>query len=152
MTEPIPVKLAIVSPLFQPSYMPAYATSGAAGLDLHACIPQPVLFEPGARIRIPTGIAIELPRQDVVALVYARSGWAAKYGVGLTNGVGVIDSDYRGEIEVLLSHHGDEALRIEPGDRIAQMVIAPLYVANWTVVERLDDTDRGAGGFGSTGR
>lgn len=152
MTQPIAIKLEVVSPLFQASYMPSYASDGAAGLDLHACIPEPIAFLPGTRTRVPTGIAIQLPRRDIVAYVYARSGWAAKYGIGLTNGVGVIDSDYTGEIVVLLSHGGDEPLSIEPGDRIAQLVIAPLYVTEWNVVATLDPTSRGTGGFGSTGR
>ncbi|GLV12413.1 deoxyuridine 5'-triphosphate nucleotidohydrolase [Alicyclobacillus hesperidum] len=151
MTHGLDVNIQVVSPLFRDEYMPQYASAGAAGMDLRACLDGPVEFRPGTHLRVPTGIAIGLPRQDVVALVYARSGWAAKHGIALTNGVGVIDSDYTGEIQVLLSHHGDSTVVIEPGDRIAQLVVAPIYVVHWRRVESLAATERGEGGFGSTG-
>ncbi|MCL6444765.1 MAG: dUTP diphosphatase, partial [Alicyclobacillus sp.] len=109
------LRFQIVSEYFQPSYLPAYATDGAAGLDLHACMPERVVIHPGHRVRIPTGIAIQLPDRGTVGLVYARSGLAWRHGLGLPNGVGVIDSDYTGELQVLLTNFGDHPVTIEPG-------------------------------------
>ena len=100
---------------------------------------------------IPTGIAISMGRDDVAAFVYARSGLASKHGIAPANCVGVIDSDYRGEIKVALKNHSDREFTVAPGDRIAQMVIAPIAVASFEAVSELDDTERGSGGFGSTG-
>lgn len=133
------------------SKLPEYATDGAADCDLVADITENVVLEPGKRKLIPTGIAIELPSNDVVALVYARSGLATKKGVHLANCVGVIDSDYRGEIGVCLTNEGDDVFLIEPGMRIAQLCFTPVYQAKLKAVDNLEDTDRGAGGFGSTG-
>lgn len=136
--------------------LPSYATSGSAGLDLRACIDAP-LYLPGTAsglpnsVLVPTGIAIELPGPEYVALVYARSGLAVKYGVTLSNCVGVIDSDYRGEIKVGLVNLSGKAYTIQPGERIAQLVITPVHQADIELVDELDDTDRGSGGFGSTG-
>lgn len=132
--------------------LPSYATAGSAGLDLRACIDAPVTVEPGQRLSIPTGFAIALPDPGWVALIYARSGLAVKHGIALANCVGVVDSDYRGEIVVALQSYAGESYTIEPGERIAQMVIAPVAQANIRLVDELDDTDRGAGGFGSTGK
>lgn len=120
-------------------------------MDLHACLESPVTLGPGERTRIPTGIALQLPSADVVALVYARSGLAWRHGIGLPNGVGVIDSDYTGEIQVLLTNFSDRPFVIEPGDRIAQVVFAPVWLASLRQVEELDQTERGRKGFGSTG-
>lgn len=137
--------------------LPSYATAGSAGLDLRACIDAPV-YLPGTAsglpnsVLVPTGIAIELPGPEYVALIYARSGLAVKYGVTLSNCVGVIDSDYRGEIVVGLLNSSKEAYTVEPGERVAQLVIMPVAQAQITVVDTLDDTQRGTGGFGSTGR
>lgn len=131
--------------------IPAYATPGSAAVDLHACLDQSMVLPAGGRVRIRTGIAIELPGPETVALVFARSGLAAKFGIGLTNGVGVIDSDYRGEIQVLLSNHGEEDFTIVNGDRIAQMAFTSVLLANFILADELNDTARGAGGFGSTG-
>lgn len=131
---------------------PAYATSGSAGMDLRACIDSPVTIAAGERGLIPTGLAIALPGPEWVALVYARSGLAIKHGLAPANCVGVIDSDYRGEIVVGLLNSSKEAYTIEPGERVAQLVIMPVAQAQVTVVDALDDTQRGAGGFGSTGR
>ncbi|OLA36745.1 MAG: deoxyuridine 5'-triphosphate nucleotidohydrolase [Firmicutes bacterium CAG:176_63_11] len=132
--------------------LPKFATAGAACMDLCACIDAPVTLEAGARALIPTGIAIALPSADYVALVFARSGLAIKQGVCLSNGVGVIDSDYRGEIGVGLVNLGQSAYTVQPGDRIAQLMVTPVVQPTVVQVSALDDTDRGAGGFGSTGR
>jgi dUTP pyrophosphatase len=147
----VKVKFQVVSPLFQPEYVPTYATAGAAGMDLHACMKEALTIEPGGRERVPTGIAIGLPGPETVALVYARSGLAWRHGLGLPNGVGVIDSDYTGEVQVLLTNFGHEPVTIQPGDRVAQVVFAPVYVAQLVQVDELAETGRGRGGFGSTG-
>ena len=132
--------------------LPKFATAGAACMDLCACIDAPVTLEAGVRALIPTGIAIALPSADYVALVFARSGLGIKQGVCLSNGVGVIDSDYRGEIGVGLVNLGQSAYTVQPGDRIAQLMVTPVVQPTVVQVSELDDTDRGAGGFGSTGR
>ena len=131
---------------------PHYATAGAAAMDLCACIDEPHVIAAGKRTVIPTGIAIALPSAEYVALVFARSGLGIKKGICLSNGVGVIDSDYRGEIGVGLVNLSDEDYTVMPGDRIAQMMIAPVVCPTLAFVDELDDTARGAGGFGSTGR
>ena len=131
---------------------PAYATPGSAGMDLRACIDESVTVPAGERRMIPTGLAIALPGPEWVALVYARSGLAIKHGLAPANCVGVIDSDYRGEVVVGLLNSSKEDYTVEPGERIAQLVIMPVTQAHITVVDELDDTERGAGGFGSTGR
>ena len=131
---------------------PTYATAGSAGMDLRACIDAGVTVLPGDQVLIPTGLSIALPSADFVALLYARSGLAIKHGLSPANCVGVIDSDYRGEVVVALRNYGREPYTVEPGERIAQMVITPVVQANISVVDELDDTARGAGGFGSTGR
>lgn len=132
--------------------VPQYATSGSAAMDLTAHIVEPVTIEPHQRVLLPTGIAIALPSGEYVALVFARSSLGAKHGISLSNGVGVIDSDYRGEIKVGLTNHSDVPYTIQPGDRVAQLAIMPVVQANVIPVEELDETDRGAGGFGSTGK
>ena len=132
--------------------LPYYATPGAAAMDLHACIDEAVTIPPGERRVIPTGLAIALPSAEYVALVLARSGLGIKHGIAPANCVGVIDSDYRGEIMVGLQNAGQEAFTIAPGDRIAQMVIAELPEVELVPAEELSETGRGAGGFGSTGR
>lgn len=131
---------------------PRYATAGAAAADLSACIPEPLTIAPGQRMLVPTGLAIQLPDNSCVALVYARSGLSIKHGLCMANGVGVIDSDYRGELKVPMVNLGSEAYTIQPGERVAQLCIAPVYVAAFTQTDSLDDTDRGTGGFGSTGK
>ena len=132
--------------------LPKFATAGAACMDLCACIDAPVTLEAGARALIPTGIAIALPSADYVALVFARSGLAIKQGVCLSNGVGVIDSDYRGEIGVGLVNLGQSAYTVQPGDRIAQLMVLPVVQPTLEMTAELDETERGTGGFGSTGR
>ena len=132
--------------------IPFYATPGSACTDLHACIDEAVTIPAGGRTLIPTGIAIALPSADYAALIYARSGLGIKHGVTPANCVGVIDSDYRGEIKVGLQNSGESDFTVHPGDRIAQMMIVPVVQARIQMVEELDDTARGAGGFGSTGK
>ncbi len=129
---------------------PQYGTEFAAGADLYACMDEPVVIGPGDTAFIHTGIAMEIPA-GLVGLVYARSGLACKKGLAPANKVGVIDSDYRGEIMVALHNHSKEAIEIEDGERVAQMVIAPYLYAQYEETAELEETVRGAGGFGSTG-
>ena len=131
---------------------PFYASAGAAAMDLCACVDGPVTVEPRALVSIPTGIAIALPSAEYVALVFARSGLGIKHGITLSNGVGVIDSDYRGEIRVGLTNLSDKAYTVAPGDRIAQLAVMPVVQARLEVCGSLDETERGQGGFGSTGK
>lgn len=131
---------------------PSYATPGSACMDLRACIDEPVVIPAGERKMIPCGFAIALPSPDYVALVFARSGMAIKSGIAPANCVGVVDSDYRGEIIVGLLNSSKEDYTIAPGDRIAQLAIMPVTQATVSVVEELDETERGSGGFGSTGK
>ena len=132
--------------------LPSYETAGAAGMDLYAAIPEggPMVLEPGQRNLIATGISIALP-QGFEAQIRPRSGLAVKHGITCLNTPGTIDSDYRGEIKVILINHGREAFTISRGERIAQMIIAPVVQAIWTEVDELPQTKRGTGGFGSTG-
>ena len=132
--------------------LPHFATGGAACMDLCACMDESITLNAGERHLVPTGIAIALPSAEYVALVFARSGLGIKKGVCLSNGVGVIDSDYRGEIGVGLVNLGSEPYAVQPGDRIAQLMVVPVVQPTLTVVDTLDETERGAGGFGSTGR
>ena len=131
--------------------IPTRATSGSAGMDLYACIDEPITLKKGDKAVIPTGIAIGLNDPHYAAFIYARSGLAIKHGIGLLNSVGVIDSDYRGEICVGVIKQTDPEYTIEPFERIAQMVIKPVELPEIVEVQELDDTDRGVGGFGSTG-
>ena len=131
--------------------LPSYGTAEAAGADLYACLEEAVTIEPNATAFIPTGIALEVPRH-CAGLVYARSGLACKKGLAPANKVGVIDSDYRGEIFVALHNHGTLAQIVENGERIAQIVITPVLQPVYETAETLSDTVRGEGGFGSTGR
>ena len=132
--------------------LPHFATGGAACMDLCACMDESITLNAGERHLVPTGIAIALPSAEYVALVFGRSGLGIKKGVCLSNGVGVIDSDYRGEIGVGLVNLGDAPYTVQPGDRIAQLMVVPVVQPTLTVVDTLDETERGAGGFGSTGR
>ena len=127
---------------------PFYASAGAAAMDLHACVDQAVTIPAGGRAVIPTGIA----SAGYVALVFARSGLGIKHGIAPANCVGVIDSDYRGEILVGLQNSGDADYVIQPADRIAQLMVVPVVQAQVKMVDQLDETQRGAGGFGSTGK
>lgn len=130
--------------------LPSRATPHAAGYDLHAAVTAPVRLEPGERVAIPTGFAIALP-EGFEAQIRPRSGLALRYGIVLPNAPGTIDSDYRGEIQVILGNIGSETFTVVRGDRIAQLVVARVEPAEWIEVEELDATERGSGGFGSTG-
>lgn len=132
--------------------LPQFATPGSAAMDLRACLDGPVTLQAGARSVIPTGLAMALPSADYVALVFARSGLGIKKGVCLSNGVGVIDSDYRGEIAVGLVNLSGEDYTVQPGDRIAQLMVVPVVQPTVTLADELNETDRGSGGLGSTGR
>ena len=132
--------------------VPQRATEGAAGLDLRACIDAPVTLAPGGLAMIPSGIAVSLPGSGYAAFVFARSGLGVKHGISLSNGVGVIDSDYRGEICVGLCNLGTQPYEIQPGERIAQLVVMPVCPLPVQEAAELDQTQRGAGGFGSTGK
>ncbi len=139
-----------IKKLNENAIIPTYGSEFAAGADLYACIDEEVTILPNETKLIKTGLAIEVP-QGYGAFIYARSGLASKRGLAPANKVGVVDSDYRGEVMVALHNHSSEAQTVGVGERIAQMVIAPFLKADFTVVEELSDTQRGAGGFGSTG-
>ena len=130
--------------------IPAYATEGSAAVDLCAAITEPITLAPGERRLIPTGIAISIPK-GTVAILSARSGLSYKKGIAAANGIGVIDSDYRGEIFFSSINLSNEPYTVTPGERICQMMLMPVFSMNFTEVESLDETLRGAGGFGSTG-
>ena len=144
--EPIRVKI-----LREGARLPAYGSAEAAGADLYACLDAPVVIEPGKTAFVPTGIALEVPR-NCAGLIYARSGLACKRGLAPANKVGVVDSDYRGEILVVLYNHGDVSQTVEHGERIAQFVITPVLAPAYETAVELSDTARNTGGFGSTGK
>lgn len=137
--------------LKQGAKLPTYGTQEAAGADLYACLEAPVTIAPGQTVFIPTGIALEVPR-GCAGLIYARSGMACKRGLAPANKVGVVDSDYRGEITVVLYNHGNEPQTVENGERIAQFVITPVLTPAYEIAEDLTLTQRNLGGFGSTGK
>lgn len=141
------MKLKIIS---KSGVLPKYGTSGSAGFDLPAFLEAPVVLQPGERRLIPTGIFLELP-EGYEAQVRGRSGIAIRNGIGLVNGIGTIDTDYRGELQVPLINWGSEPFTINNGDRIAQVVIARFEQAELELTDRLEETQRGAGGFGHTG-
>ncbi|MGI6609285.1 MAG: dUTP diphosphatase [Limnochordia bacterium] len=149
MQSEIVVKVMRVGAQHAP--LPQYQSPGAAGLDLAANIAVAITIAPRASQRIPTGIAIQIPERNIMGLVFARSGLAARHGINLANGVGVIDSDYIGEIVCVLQNNREQPYVVHPGDRIAQLVFVPVAVATLRVVEQLESTERGSGGFGSTG-
>lgn len=132
--------------------VPFRATKGSAGMDLKACIDEPITINPGERQLISTGLAIALESADYVAYIFARSGLAVKLGITLSNCVGVIDSDYRGELKVGLINHSNEPYTVNSGERVAQLVISPVILPEVLVVDSLEETERNAGGFGSTGK
>ncbi|MBI1401378.1 dUTP diphosphatase [Hyphomonas sp.] len=140
-------------PHFEGLQLPAYETSGSAGMDVRAAVPaaEPMVLKPGERAMVPTGLSVAIPEGFEIQ-VRPRSGLAAKHGLTCLNTPGTIDSDYRGEIKVILINLSQEAFTIQRGERIAQLVLAPVTRLAWQQVETLDETVRGAGGFGSTGR
>lgn len=140
-----------VKKLHPKAQLPTYGSACAAGADLYACLEEPVTVAPGETFWVPTGIALEVPA-GCAGLVYARSSMGAKRGLAPANKVGVVDSDYRGEIRVVLLNHSKEPQTIQPGERVAQFVITPVITPSYIEAEELADTDRGTGGFGSTGR
>ena len=147
LADPIPVMVKRL-PHFAGLELPAYATEGAAGMDVLAA--EEVMLAPGERWPVATGIAVAIPHGYEIQ-VRPRSGLALKHGIGVPNTPGTIDSDYRGELKVILINHGNTPFEVRRGDRIAQLVLAPVVRASWLKVDELDETTRGAGGFGSTG-
>ena len=147
------MKLNVKIKLTRGMTAPEYASETAAAVDLRAALEEDevLTIAPGERAKIPTGVAISPERSDVVAVVASRSGHGLKHGVTMANSIGVIDSDYRGEIFVVLINHGSEPFEVRRGDRVAQMMFMPVYAAAFLPVEDLDETARGAGGFGHTG-
>tara|TARA_B100000965_G_C19417765_1_gene680729 strand:- start:338 stop:775 length:438 start_codon:yes stop_codon:yes gene_type:complete len=131
--------------------IPSFKTEGSSGMDLMAFIKDPIIIEPNSSALIPTGLSVAIPN-DVEVQIRPRSGLAAKSNIGVLNSPGTIDSDYRGEIKIILFNHGDKKFTVKNNDRVAQMVIAPILKANFEEVDKLPDTIRGIGGFGSTGK
>lgn len=146
-----PVQLKILNPKIA-EQLPAYATEGAAGLDLRACIDEAITLQAGETVLIPTGLAIYLADPNLCAMLLPRSGLGHKNGIVLGNLVGLIDSDYQGEVKVSLWNRSKETFTVQPFERIAQMVIVPVVQAAFEVVDEFDASARGVGGFGSTGR
>ena len=146
------MKIDVKIKLTRGAKTPEYATDGSAAVDIRAALEGgEVIIQPGERAMIPTGIAISTGRDDVVAIMAGRSGLGAKHGITLANSIGVIDSDYRGEICATLINNGKEPFKVSDGDRIAQLMFMPVYQAAFLPVDELDETERGTGGFGSTG-
>ncbi len=147
----VPVKVKVLNPLVKENnYLPKYMTPHASGMDVFAVIEDVLTIHPGEIALIPTGIAVAIPPGYEIQ-VRPRSGLAVKYGITLPNTPGTIDADFRGEIKVIIMNLGENDFTIKPGDRIAQMVLTPVYKIKWEEVEELPDTDRGEGGFGHTG-
>ncbi|GAB5466545.1 MAG: dUTP diphosphatase [Candidatus Kapaibacteriales bacterium] len=144
------IKIKKIRPDFDEIELPMYQSSGAAGMDLRAAIESPISIRPGGIMTIDTNIAIAVP-MGYEAQIRSRSGLASKFGVFALNSPGTIDSDYRGEIRVILANFGNQRYTVQSGDRIAQMVVTKYETANWEITDELDDTDRGEGGFGSSG-
>ncbi|MCL2107543.1 MAG: dUTP diphosphatase [Oscillospiraceae bacterium] len=139
-----------VKKLRENAILPKYGSAYAAGADLSACIEGPLEIRPGETRLVPTGLAMEIPA-GYAGLIYARSGLASKRGLAPANKVGVVDADYRGEVMVALHNHSNDPQSVEPGERVAQLVVAPFLAVDFAQAEELEDTARGAGGFGSTG-
>ena len=146
------MKIDVKIKLTRGAQAPEYATDGSAAVDIRAALEGgEVIINPGERAMIPTGIAISTGRDDVVAIMAGRSGLGAKHGITLANGIGVIDSDYRGELRATLINNGKEPFKVSDGDRIAQLMFMPVIQASFIEADELDETERGTGGFGSTG-
>ena len=150
MSEELPVRV-VVLPHGEGLPLPTWQTAGAAGADLYAALTEPLVLLPGDRAVVPCGFCMALP-DGWEAQVRPRSGLAVRHGVTVLNAPGTIDADYRGEVQVPLVNHGREVFRVARGDRVAQLVLAPVVRARWAVVTELDASERGSGGFGSTGR
>ena len=147
------LQVKILSPLLEDDIpLPTYSTEGSAGLDLRACIEAPQTLVPGATLLIPTGLAIYIEDPGYAAMILPRSGLGHKHGIVLGNLVGLIDSDYQGELMVSAWNRGNETFTIEPGERIAQLIIVPVHQVAFDIVEEFTVTERGDGGFGSSGR
>ncbi len=146
-----PIELKVLDERIRP-YLPSYATPGSAGMDLRACIDAPLTIEPAETILIPTGVAIHIGDPGLAALILPRSGLGHKHGIVLGNLVGLIDSDYQGPLMVSCWNRGGETFVLNPLDRLAQLVIVPVVQASFAVVEEFESSDRGSGGFGSSGR
>lgn len=140
-----------IKKLSEKATLPTYGSPYSAGADLYACIDEDIVVEPGQTVFVKTGLAMEIP-VGFAAFIYARSGLACKKGLAPANKVGVVDCDYRGEVMVALHNHSNEARTVTVGERIAQLVVAPYYTADFCECDELSDTVRGEGGFGSTGR
>ncbi len=140
-----------VKKLCAKAIMPTYGSTEAAGADLYACLEEDITIAPGETAWVPTGLAMEIPK-GCAGLIYARSSMGVKRGLAPANKVGVIDSDYRGEIRVVLLNHGKQPQTVQHGERVAQMLITPVITPAYVESDALDDTDRGVGGFGSTGK
>jgi deoxyuridine 5'-triphosphate nucleotidohydrolase len=153
MTRKHPLKVRILDARVGQAFpLPAYATAGSAGMDLRACLDAPVLLEPGQTRLLPTGLAIHLDDPGLAAVILPRSGLGHKHGIVLGNLVGLIDSDYQGQLMVSMWNRGQMAFTIEPGDRIAQLVVVPVVQVELEVVNDFAESTRGAGGFGHSGR
>lgn len=148
-----PIELKIIDPRVGTDFpLPTYATPGSAGLDLRACLDAPLTLSPGETQLLPTGIAIHIADPNLCATILPRSGLGHKHGIVLGNLVGLIDSDYQGQLMVSCWNRGAEAFTMQPGERIAQLVILPVVQAQFTLVNEFDQSERGEGGFGSSGR
>jgi dUTP pyrophosphatase len=145
------IDLKILDPRMQ-DFLPAYATGGSAGLDLRACIDAPLTLEPGQTVLVPTGLAIHIGDPGLAAMILPRSGLGHKNGIVLGNLVGLIDSDYQGQLMVSTWNRGQAAFTLQPMDRLAQLVIVPVVQVGFNIVEEFAASDRGVGGFGSTGK
>lgn len=151
-TQPAPIDLKILDPRMK-DYLPRYATAGSAGLDLHACIDEAVELEPGKTRMIPTGLAIHIANPGLAAVILPRSGLGSKHGIVLGNLVGLIDSDYQGQLLVAAWNRSQQTYTLQPFERLAQLVIVPVVQATFNVVDDFEQaTQRGAGGYGSTGK
>ena len=147
------IQLKILDSRLQGEFaLPGYATEGSAGIDLRACVDDPLTLEPGQTVLVPSGIAVHIEDSSLAAVILPRSGLGHKHGIVLGNLVGLIDSDYQGQVFVSTWNRGDEAFVIEPGARLAQMVFVPIVQADFEIVEEFEESCRGAGGFGHTGR
>lgn len=147
------IQLKILDPRVGTTFpLPAYATNGSAGLDLRVCIDEPIQIAPQQTMLLPTGLSIYIADETLAAIILPRSGLGHKHGIVLGNLVGLIDSDYQGELKVSCWNRGQDHFTIEPGERIAQLMFVPVVQAEWSVVNEFELTDRGEGGFGSSGR